>query len=409
MSDYFNLVTFEDIEWTDVRVAPRCRLIAAPFTSGVERLVALLATFGVQVSPFALPEYATSEAGEEDHRLRQRVWESLLQSKRPLLFVTREPRAALFAECQAKEDIFGLPPAETWAYHTLFWLSVLPQTALHVVRAEEIAPGAIGLLRTILRGLQVWASEPDIASALEKDAKAMQWNLSPTPDEEYGFSPVVIVAMQQLGYAVPDESRPAFAAPTHAHLIAGVDAAGNMALADAQLALAMGEPAKAEQALRALLAEGAASLVNRFVLGNSLLALRWTRALFGDFAVQLPAAQQAFTLFRDWNYQSLSVPAVLRQIMAESGAQDDATVYNALGEALYELGTHDAAEAVFRAALALAPDSAVVHNNLAAIYWERSDIDAAIAHIDTAYRLDPANPDVVGNCTAMRAALGLAA
>ena len=409
MSDYFNLVTFEDIDWTDVRVAPRCRLIAAPFTSGAERLTTLLDKFGVQVSLFALPEYAMPEADEEDNQLRQRVWDSLLQSKRRLLFVTQEPHTAFLGDSQAPEDIFGLPPAETWAYHALFWSTVLPQNTLHVVRLEEISPDAIGLLRNILRGLEVWASEPDIATVLQNSVKETDLSLSPLPDREYTFSPVVTAAMLQLGYAVPGAAQSAFIAPTHAHLIAGVDAAGNMALADAQLALAMGEPAKAEATLRALLADGPPSLLNRFVLGNTLLALRWTRAIFGDLAVKTPAAQQAFTLFRDWNYQTLPVPALLRQIMGESGAHDDAIAYTGLGEALYELGMPDAAEAVFLAARALAPNSAVIYNNLAAICWERSDIDAAVAHIETAYRLDPANPDVVGNFTAMRAALGLAA
>jgi Flp pilus assembly protein TadD len=68
---------------------------------------------------------------------------------------------------------------------------------------------------------------------------------------------------------------------------------------------------------------------------------------------------------------------------------DLAPAHNNLGNALYEQGKPEAAEASYRRALALQPNLAGAHNNLGTLLYERDELDEAVACYRQALALEP--------------------
>jgi tetratricopeptide (TPR) repeat protein len=276
--------------------------------------------------------------------------------KRPTIVYVRDPRDAIyscyrrhfteamsFAEFLRRPDsctchfpgLFGLPPAETWAYFDLFWLAMGDVMKIKVVTFEAMRADDVGVTKDVLAFLGVERTDEEITRALERSTferaknameqvqsetgqpfhtnrrgKVGEWQEIYSAQDLECFDGPAAYAMQWLGYDVPVSLRSSFPTSLSELRQMPVCTTVQQCVDTARGYLAAGKPVRAMDVLRESLPPDAEPSGEHAALLNAMVALRWTVAIFSEQDSASAAALRAFDLFYDLNFAFCSSPHV---------------------------------------------------------------------------------------------------
>jgi hypothetical protein len=371
-------------------------LVSAPFASGIAWPVNILLALGIRATHVS-PRYSDGswvvtpgspgveslapEAWELlrwhlpvvlERRNRFRLapgievyWEHRLdfarRAERPTLVFVRDPRDAIYSLYRRHHEkslsflaylrrpdvfpdhfpeMFGLPPAETWAAWHAMWLGLRDVMQIKFFRFEEWRAAPIEGVREMLAFLGTDRTEAEIREALEcstvEHAKAAmeqcaqatgqcrgtvrrgqveEWRQTYTDEALRAFQGPANGIMQEIGYApiVPADQ----SAPNRARLAELVTNETVRAhTTQARLACMAGHEAAAVAELRRGAEAAEKHLLARLFVANEFIAMTWVRQVFGASWPQSPAAQAAWTAFRDFNERFVAWLPIQRMLLA---------------------------------------------------------------------------------------------
>ncbi len=360
-----------------------CQIVSAPFSSGVTWLVNVLLELNIRTTntSFLTGHWMNDERGAEigpkacAHLkwhlpvLHERtkfsfepglevLWEHrldfALQPERPTILYVRDPRDAIyslykrnyaqdlsFIDYLRRPDqwhdhfpgLFGLPPAETWAYFHLYWLAMQEVMNVRVIRFEDMRAHPLAVTQKILEFLGVQRPVAEIERALElstydrarvamertaqetgenfltaRRGKVGEWKEVYQPEELSCFGGPAHYAMRKLGYEVMEES-PSEMKPGSDGQITPVPEI-SPPLEKARDQFSSGNLPAAGSALFEALSRHKEDPGACLAVACSLTALHWTRLIFPGQTMASPQARRAGLLFQEMNERFSSWPSV---------------------------------------------------------------------------------------------------
>lgn len=368
-------------------ISPMAQITSAPVASGVAWIVNVLLELNIKSTLPLWPDHwqeteeGTEIGKEASEHLRwhlpvlldrtrfafepglEVIWhhqlDFALHPERPTILYVRDPRDAinslyvrLFTHIGSLSDylrrpdswpyhfpgMFGLPPAETWAYFHLFWMAMGDVMNVKVVTFESMRADPVGVTQDVLAFLGVERSDAEVARALENSTfqrakEAMEklqqetdrvfqtnrkgqvgeWKQVYTPTDLLYFDGPAAYAMNLLGYELPDvigTGREETAFDTR-RIPVETDATVHAAIE----LMTQNCARDAEALLLSKLSEGSRNPWSHAALLNALTSLRWTRLIFTEEHMASAPAQRAFQLFLELNFQFFGYPAIQEALL----------------------------------------------------------------------------------------------
>lgn len=360
-----------------------CQIVSAPFSSGVTWLVNVLLELNIRTTntSFLTGHWGNDGKGAEigpkacAHLkwhlpvLHERtkfsfepglevLWEHrldfALHPERPTILYVRDPRDAIyslykrsyaqdlsFIDYLRRPDLwrdhfpglFGLPPAETWAYFHLYWLAMQEVMNVQVIRFEDMRARPLGVTQKILEFLGVRRPVAEVERALElstydrargamertaqetgesfltaRRGKVGEWKEVYQPEELSCFGGPAHYAMRRLGYEAIEESSSVMKPASYPQISSVPEISQSLEKARDQFA--SGNLPAAESALIEALSPNKENPRACLAVASSLTAFYWTRLIFPGQTVTSPQSRRAYLLFREINEKFSSWPSV---------------------------------------------------------------------------------------------------
>lgn len=294
-------------------------------------------------------------------------WEHRLDSAReihrPVILFTRDPRDAIHSLYQRNyrhfgwleylrrpdrwqdhfPEMFGLPPAETWAAWHAFWLGLESLTPVKVVRFEDSKLRPLETAREILGWLGVERSDAAIRRAVERSSfqkihaamtktetetgqkfgvarrgKPGEWKEFMDSEALQAFGGPAAHWMREIGYEPATESLDAMdlrQLPADARLQPALQARIDI-FRSHWLSGRVREAREQLNDAEAFIAQARVSDEERLWVATHRVAFDWTERVLGADQLSTATARAAFSAFQGFNSQFAQWPSV-RQMLDE--------------------------------------------------------------------------------------------
>ena len=295
-------------------------------------------------------------------------WEHRLdfarQIHRPVVLFTRDPRDAVHSLYQRNyrhfawmeylkrpdrwpdhfPEMFGLPPAETWAAWHAFWRGLESVTPMKVVRFEDSKLRPLDVAKELLEWLGVQRTDSEIRQAVERSSfskihaamtttetetgqkfgvarrgKAGEWKEVFDTDALQCFDGPAAHWIHELGY----EPAPSSMDTTRLRQLSVADAmtAELQACIDKfHAAWSVGNSREAREQMDVAVSAAASAKTSddaRLAIAAYQVAFSWTERVLGESELGSPTARSAFAAFQRFNTQFAKWPSV-RHMLNES-------------------------------------------------------------------------------------------